>query len=129
MASDWPLTGLAVAAALLAIAVILWLIAARRTSPEKREKRRRTLVNRVGRLTDGVVVEANATSLFYTYSVGGVGYHASQDISHLSKYLPDEASKLVGPVWLKYAPRNPANSIVVCEGWSGFRGWKEMETK
>jgi len=129
MASDWPLTGLAVAAALLAIAVFLWLIAARRTSPEKREKRRRTLVNRVGRLTDGVVVEANATSLFYTYSVGGVGYHASQDISHLSKYLPDEASKLVGPVWLKYAPRNPANSIVVCEGWSGFRGWKEMETK
>jgi len=129
MASDWPLTGLAVAAALLAIAGTLWFIAVRRISPEKRERRRRAVVNRVGRLTDGVVVEANTTSLFYTYSVGGVGYHASQDISQLSQYLPDEASKLVGPAWLKYAPKNPANSIVICEEWSGFRGWKEMETK
>ena len=129
MSPEWQLTSLGIAAGLLVIAAILWLVAGRVITPEKREKRRRQHVSRVGRLTDGVVVEANAASVFYTYSVGGVGYHASQDISQLTQYLPDEPSKLVGPVWLKYAPRNPANSIVVCEVWSGFRGWKEMEIK
>jgi hypothetical protein len=28
---------------------------------------------------------------------------------------------LIGPASLKYAPRNPANSILICERWSGLR--------
>ena len=32
---------------------------------------------------------------------------------------------LVGPVTLKYSTRNPANSIIICEEWSGLRQRRE----
>ncbi len=100
-----------------------------KTSPARREQRRRVFVSATGRIIDGEIVEANPQALFYTYSVSGVRYHASQDITQLNQLLPDDPAKLAGPVWLKYSPKNPANSIVLCENWSGFRGIKEMQPK
>jgi hypothetical protein len=50
-----------------------------------------------------------------------VEYTASQDISKLRDRLPEDPQTWIGPVTIKYLPRNPANSIVVCEDWSGFR--------
>ena len=35
--------------------------------------------------------------------------------------LPEDPDRLIGPVYMKYTPRNPANSIIVCEQWSGLR--------
>jgi hypothetical protein len=90
-------------------------------SPEKREKRRRLHVHRNGRLGDALVVEATETLLYYTYSVHGVEYNASQEIAALRDLLPTEPGRLVGVANLKYSPKNPANSILICEEWSGLR--------
>ena len=92
-----------------------------RTSPEKRERKRRLELHQRGRLWDALITEATETMLYYSYSVGGVQYEASQDVSGLRTQLPPEPERLIGPASLKYSPRNPANSILVCEEWSGLR--------
>ena len=90
-------------------------------NPEKRERKRRLELHRHGRLGDALITEATDIMLYYSYSVGGVQYEASQDVSGLRNQLPPEPERLIGPVSLKYSPRNPANSILVCEEWSGLR--------
>jgi hypothetical protein len=35
--------------------------------------------------------------------------------------VPADASLIFGQVTLKYLPRDPGNSILVCESWSGLR--------
>lgn len=109
-----------VALALIALGVWIALRVAQGT-PEKREKRRRLHVHRLGRLGDALIVEATDTLLYYTYSVHGVEYHASQEIGALRDLLPAEPGRLIGVANLKYSPRNPANSILICEEWSGLR--------
>ncbi len=65
---------------------------------------------------------ATASALIaYSYSVAGVTYEASQDLSALQQLLPPDVMTIVGPVSVKFDPRNPANSIVLCEEWSGLR--------
>jgi hypothetical protein len=104
------------------IALAMYFALRRRTSPEKREQKRRLSVNRLGRLGDAMITEASDTAIYYTYSVHGVQYAASQDISALREHLPVEPERLIGGVAsLKYAPKNPANSILICEEWSGLR--------
>ena len=92
-----------------------------RRSPDERERRRRIRVHLVGRMTEVTVLQADAETLDYIYEVGGVSYHASQEIRRLDAVLPRPAEQLVGIALAKYDPRNPANSIVICEHWSGFR--------
>ena len=92
-----------------------------RTTPEKRERKRRLELHRHGRLGDALITEANDAMVYYTYSVWGVQYEASQDISALRDLLPVEPERLIGVVSLKYSSRNPANSILICEEWSGLR--------
>jgi hypothetical protein len=116
------LIGLAVV--LIALAVWIALRVAKGT-PEKRERRRRLHVHRNGRLGDALITEATDTSLYYNYSVHGVEYSASQDIAALRDLLPPELGRVVGLANLKYAPRNPANSILICEEWSGLRVARE----
>ncbi len=69
---------------------------------------------------DAQLVEFHDGYLFYSYAVRGVEYTASQDISRLQERLPGDLSS-VGAVSVKYDARNPANSIVVAENWSGLR--------
>jgi len=84
--------------------------------------RRRLSVNLHGRLGDATITEIQDDTLYYSYSVGGVTYTASQDISQLRERLPADPNLLIGrPASLKYTPRNPANSIIICEDWSGLR--------
>jgi hypothetical protein len=59
--------------------------------------------------------------MHYSYTVRGVEYLATQDLSALVDVLPAPAATLIGPATVKYTPRNPANSIVICEEWSGLR--------
>ena len=83
--------------------------------------KRRFSVNTQGRWGDAFLLEASSQSLVYQYDVHGVSYNASQDVQHLAAYLPEQPDRLIGPVNIKYMVRNPANSIIVCEHWSGIR--------
>ncbi len=110
--------------ALAAVALIVlagWVISRVRLTPAEKERRRRLRVNREGRMTDGTVTEIAGGTIYYSYAVGGVEYASSQDVSALEEYLPGDPTAVIGPVTLKYLPRNPANSILVCEEWSGLR--------
>ena len=79
-------------------------------------------INAHGRMTDGSVTEATPDNLFYMYSVAGVEYMTSQDVSDLSAMLPLGPEHYIGcTVSVKYSTQNPANSIVVCEEWTGLR--------
>lgn len=94
-----------------------------RPTPEELERRRRQNLYREGKMGDGEIVdvETNAAAIVYSYSVAGVVYTASQDVSSLQSALPTDVMTMVGPVSVKFDPRNPANSIVLCEDWSGLR--------
>jgi hypothetical protein len=85
---------------------------------ETREQDRRILVNLRGRLSDANVTGIEGSTVYYSYTVRGVGYDASQDISDLLE--PQGITAGPGPSWVKYLPENPANSIIVCEKWSGL---------
>jgi hypothetical protein len=104
-------------AALLA----MWRAVRSGLSPERREQRRRLDINLNGRLGDALLTECDENTLYYTYQVRGVHYAASQDISALRDQLPGAPDRLGGMVNMKYAAQNPANSILLCEEWSGLR--------
>jgi hypothetical protein len=92
-----------------------------RITPEERERQRRSTLVAKGKMGDATVMEIRGELLFYSYAVRGVEYTASQDLSMLKPYLPADQSVLVGSVSVKYDARNPANSIVLAEEWSGLR--------
>ena len=93
---------------------------ASRVPAEERERRRRALLVSQGKMGDAVLVEIREDLIFFSYSVRGVEYTASQDVSALRDHVPRDLSDLIA-VGVKYLPQNPANSIVVAEEWSGLR--------
>ena len=95
----------------------------RQISPEERERQRRLWLVSTGKMGDATLVEIRGELLFYSYLVRGVEYTASQDVSHLAERMPADLSAL-GPIGVKYDPRNPANSIVIAEEWTGLRASK-----
>ncbi len=94
----------------------------RRPAPELRERRRRLEVSANGRMADGTILDLRGNELFYSYTVRGIEYTAAQDISELRARVPEDSTAIAGPATVKYQSRNPANSIVVAEDWSGLRG-------
>ena len=115
--------GIVASVALVGLAV--WVIFLRRLSPAERERRRRAQVNHSRRTTEAMITEASEDLIHYQYELRGVAYFASQDVSGLRAWLPEEPARLIGAVSVKYDPRNPANSIVLCEEWSGLPGKRE----
>jgi hypothetical protein len=114
---------LALAGVLVVLGGVLGMRAWKRSrvSPEERERlRRATLVAR-GKMGDANLVEVRDNHLFFSYDVRGVQYTASQDVSKLTNFMPPDLSVAIGPVAVKYDPRNPANSVVLSEEWSGLR--------
>ena len=115
-----------ITAALLGVLVILlatigvraWLRS--RISPDEKERRRRMMLLSAGKMGDANLLDIHDNLLVYSYAVRGVEYTASQDISRLHAFVPEDVSSL-GPISVKYDPRNPANSIVLAEEWSGLR--------
>ena len=91
-----------------------------RVTPEERERRRREALVSAGKMGDANLLEIRGDLVLYSYDVRGVEYTASQDISGLKEYVPSDLSA-IGPLYVKYDARNPANSIVVAEQWSGIR--------
>ena len=110
--------GAAGSAALMALAV--WIVLKRRLTPEEKERRRRFALNQHRRTVEGFLTEGGEGALYYQYELAGVEYSTSQDVSLLAAMLPPDPTRLVGPVNVKYDPRNPANSIIICEEWSGL---------
>jgi hypothetical protein len=109
------------ALAVLLIAAGIWLFLSTRQTAAQRERRRRMIVNRTGRMGDATIIDVRGCVLFYSYEIRGVAYTTSQDASEFKDQLPLETSNLVGPTGMKYSSNNPANSIVICEEWSGLR--------
>ena len=105
---------------LAAVATVLASYWRRRVTPEELERRRRLDVNIRGRMRDAVVIDVHDSVLQYTYEVSGVTYTASQDLRGLAS-VPEDPGKLLGVGTVKYLPKDPANSIMVCETWSGLR--------
>jgi hypothetical protein len=93
---------------------------ASRITPEEIERRRRAELVALGKTGDALLVEFRDPFIFYSYDVRGVEYTASQDVTLLRDRLTGDLAEL-GPVSVKYDARNPANSIVVAEEWSGLR--------
>jgi hypothetical protein len=118
-AAQW--VGLSLGGALLVVVCVMgyraWL--ASRVTPEERERLRRAALVAGGKMGDATLTEVRESFLFYAYLVRGVEYTASQDVSALRERVPMDLS-LVNAVSVRYDPRNPANSIVVAEEWSGL---------
>ena len=115
--------GCALAALAVVVAFVIRNYLRRRPTAEEIERRRRATLHRLGKMGDGEIldVEAASASIVYSYSVAGVVYTASQDLVTLQSLLPRDPMTMVGPVSVKFDPRNPANSIVLCEDWTGLR--------
>jgi hypothetical protein len=120
---------LAGGAAVLLGALIWWILSCRKT-PEERERERRTFLKEKGRITDGTIHEVREIAsdgrgplqlLIFSYDVAGVSYEASQDVTLLQQLVDLNSCRHGLPTSVKYDPQNPANSIVVAEGWSGLR--------
>ena len=119
-------------AVLLTLTVVLAVVGAlagyrawkrSRITQEERERRRRAALVGRGKMSDAMLVEIRDDLLFYSYGVRGVEYTASQDVSMLQQFMPPDFST-IDAVSVKYDPKNPANSIVLAEQWSGLRASK-----
>lgn len=110
------------AVSLPVIAAGIFVVLRIRRKPKDKEKLRRMEVNTSGRLGDATITDITEDAIIYEYSVGGLTYTASQDISQLRELIPADSHRLIGrPASLKYTSQNPANSILLCEEWSGLR--------
>jgi hypothetical protein len=126
-----------------AIGVASYVLTRRKPTAEEIERERRDLLARSGRITDGTIMDtmimetssadskASETStepdgsvptpdiIVYNYRIAGVTYECAQDVTTLAEYVHGIRTDL--PIQVRYAPHNPANSIVVAETWSGLR--------
>jgi hypothetical protein len=130
----------ATAAAVFGAAVYVTRL--KRKSPEDHERERRLWLSERGRIVDGTVTDAvempapeparrrrNGAAaargpvqlIIYRYDIAGVEYEASQDVTYLRQFIDLHSCRLGLPASIKYDPRNPSNSIVIAESWSGLR--------
>jgi hypothetical protein len=120
----FPATELVVIGAVSIFVIAVAILVALRIwrKPKDKEKLRRLEVNLNGRLGDATITDVTDDAIVYEYFVGGLTYTASQDISQLRDMIPVDSHRLIGrPASLKYSVHNPANSILLCEEWSGLR--------
>jgi hypothetical protein len=126
-----------------AAGVASYVLTRRKPTAEEIERERRDLLARAGRITDGTIMDTmimetrSADSnpaeplpqpdgsvptpeiIVYNYRIAGVTYECAQDVTTLAEYVHNIRTDL--PIQVRYAPHNPANSIVVAETWSGLR--------
>jgi hypothetical protein len=114
----WPA---AAGALILIAAAVVYLYMRKRPTLAELERRRREWIGKTGKMGDALVTDFEDGHIIYRYHVRGIEYAATQDISGLSGDATVDASDIVGSVGVKYDPRNPANSIVVSEVWTGAR--------
>ena len=149
IAIDWRVVVGAVALVAGASAVVLRQYFQKPGNPEDEERRRRSQLNQVGRIVEGLVVElvesqaavaAPSSEMLsrnkgvasapggsglrrlvrYSYSIAGVTYETAQDVTGLEERLCLERIASGQPASVKYDPSNPSNSILVADDWSGL---------
>jgi hypothetical protein len=118
----------------IATGVTSYVLTRTKPSADEVERLRRENLALNGRITDGSITETewltspqpnSATTtgtpavLVYRYVIAGVTYECAQDVTPLLEYVHHVRVDL--PVQVRFDPRNPGNSIVVSEGWSGLR--------
>jgi hypothetical protein len=113
-----------------ALGVSYLLLRRKPVSADELERQRREWLDKVGRITDGTVIdvheaprsaEKSSTFLVFQYDVAGVSYEASQDVTYLRHLINLHSCRLGLPTSVRYDPQNPGNSIVVSERWMGLR--------
>ncbi len=128
---SFPITQAVVigAVALPVIAAGVYVVLRIRRKPKDKEKLRRLEVNSTGRLADATIADINDDVIVYEYSVAGLTYTAAQDISQLREMIPADSYRLIGrAASMKYSSHNPANSILLCEEWSGLHPVPAIQT-
>ena len=113
-----------------AVTVAYFLFRRKRKTSDDIERERRQMLNDIGRITDGTVIDVQeietenrpATMLIYHYDVAGVSYECSQDVTYLRQWINLHSCRTGLPTSVRYDPHNPGNSIVVAENWMGLRG-------
>ncbi len=108
--------------------VVLWWVFTHRKSAEEKERERRSQLVRHGRIIDGSILDwseqpdsSDLGTLHYRYYIAGVSYESAQDVTFLEDTLPVDATCLGRPASVRYDPKNPANSIILAETWSGLQ--------
>ncbi len=109
-----------------------YLLTRKRITEAEREHIRRNHLAHIGRITDGSITETQwlvpaptesapttPAVLLYRYRIAGVTYECAQDVTHLPEHVRQVRVDL--PIQVRFDPRNPSNSIVVAESWSGLR--------
>jgi uncharacterized protein DUF3592 len=121
-------------AAAAVLAIVYFLLRRKPKTADDLERERREWLDRVGRITDGTVIDVqemvqempgtnhrSSTLLIYQYDVAGVSYEASQDVTYLRQLINLHSCRLGLPTSVRFDPQNPGNSIVVSERWMGLR--------
>jgi hypothetical protein len=121
MPGDIPKLALLCVVASALLGAVSWILFRGRRDPRDGERKRRAQVHLRGRMGDASITDFRDGVVYYSYEIRGVAYTASQDLSGLAGGVPPEPACLIGHANMKYHPRNPANSIVLCEEWSGLR--------
>ena len=121
----------ALAVVVIAVLTVAYLLLRRKPkTADDLEGERRAWLDRIGRITDGTVIDVQempgtskraATLLIYQYDVAGVSYEASQDVTYLRHFINLHSCRLGLPTSVRFDPHNPGNSIVVSERWMGLR--------
>ncbi len=118
-----------IAAAILLIAY--FFLRRKPKTADDLERERRAWLERVGRITDGTVIDVQETQatpkqraailLVFQYDIAGVAYECSQDVTYLRPMINLHSCRLGLPTSVRYDPQNPGNSMVVSEKWMGLR--------
>lgn len=113
-----------------AAAFAFWWARRRKPTSDEIEHARREMLAHAGRLVDGMLLDIcdmdagdgrTLTMLVYNYRIGGVDYECSQDITTLREIVDPAEVRAGFPCSVRYHQRNPQNSIVIAEAWSGLR--------
>lgn len=130
---DPQVLGALAAVGLCAGGVVAWVRMRKRPTEEELERQRRQYLVKVGRIMDGTILDISEVEpgederaeglhlILYQYELAGVVYECSQDVTHLKDYVDIHDCRLSFPCSVRYDPRQPGNSIVVAENWSGLR--------
>jgi len=113
-----------------AVLLTVYGLMRRRRTPDDIERERREFLNRIGRITDGNVLDVQEVNndgkclqlIIYQYEIAGVEYNCSQDVTLLRHWVNLHSCRLGLPTSVKYDPQNPGNSIIISEHWIGLRG-------
>jgi hypothetical protein len=111
----------------IAAGIAIWWAVSHRKSAEEIERARRDHLVLHGRIIDGNVLDwteqpdsGDLGVLHYRYDIAGVTYECAQDLIYLKESIKVDTTCLGMPASVRYDPKNPANSIIVAETWSGL---------